>query len=82
MVQCVKLKRKAPALAYPPLPGAMGQRLMQQISQPAWDAWMQMQTKWINELRLNPTDPKAQQLLHDKMCEFLFDEMHSDSNET
>lgn len=82
MVQCVKLNKKAPALPYPPLPGEMGQRIFENISQPAWDTWLQTQTKWINELRLNPTDSEAQQLLEDKMCEFLFSETHSEQDDT
>jgi len=73
-VHCQKLDIKAPALAYPPLPGAMGQRVFEHISQPAWDAWIVEQTKWINELRLDATDPKTHQILEAKMLEFLFSE--------
>ena len=74
-VQCKKLGKIAPALAKPPFPGDLGTKIYNNISQPAWDAWLIEQTKIINELRLNVTEPTARELLEKKMLEFLFVEI-------
>ncbi len=39
MVMCVKLGRELPGLEKPPFPGALGQRIYENISQQAWDMW-------------------------------------------
>lgn len=72
IIHCQKLKQDQPQLAYPPFPGEIGERIYNEISQPAWDQWLIEQTKMINEYRLDPMDEKAQQFLHDEMMSFLF----------
>lgn len=73
-IQCAKLGREAPALGFAPYPGDVGQRILHNISQPAWDAWLGHQTMLINEYRLVMTDPKARQFLEQEMIKFLFGE--------
>src|SRR5207237_5750701 len=36
MVKCVKLGREAEGLAFPPYPGALGQRIWENVSKEAW----------------------------------------------
>lgn len=71
-VYCVKLNQHAPALHYAPYPGEIGQRILQHISQPAWEGWLNEQTKIINEHRLNPLDDDARALLESSMMRYLF----------
>lgn len=71
-VFCLKLKKESPALAQAPYPGALGQKILTQISQEAWKLWLTEQTKLINELRLNLSDSKARSTLEEHMIAFLF----------
>lgn len=73
MIYCQKLKSEQPPLQYPPFPGPLGERILKEISQPAWDLWLIEQTKIINEYRLDPLDENAQDLLEKEMLTFLFD---------
>ena len=71
-VQCVMLKKEAPGLEYPPVPGELGQKIYEQVSQEAWDQWTAQQTMLINEYRLNLADERAQKLLMEKLEEFFY----------
>lgn len=71
-VQCVYLKREAEGLDRVPYPGALGQRIYDQISREAWRAWVNHQTMLINEYRLSPVEPKARKFLVEEMEKFLF----------
>lgn len=72
MVYCQKLGIEAEGLESPPYPGELGQRIYENISQQAWDAWQNHQTMLINEYRLSLIDPKARTFLEQEMEKFLF----------
>ncbi len=69
---CSKLQKEAEGLDFPPYPGELGQKIYNQISKPAWQAWLSHQTMLINEYRLNMLDPKAREFLTIEMKKFLF----------
>lgn len=69
---CKKLKKEAEALDFAPMPGALGEKIMNEISQEAWQMWVGQQTILINEYRLVLTDPKAREFLRKEMDKFLF----------
>lgn len=73
-VNCVKLKREAPGLDFPPYPGELGQRIWQSISQEAWEEWKGVQTRLVNENRLNLADSRARKYLKEQMERFLFED--------
>lgn len=73
-VYCVKLKKTAEGLAHPPLPGAIGQKVYENISSEAWQLWLKHQVMLINEYRLSMIDPKSRQFLMQEMDKFLFGE--------
>lgn len=75
MVQCVKLKREAPGLDYPPYPGDLGVKIWQSISRDAWEQWVDIQTRLVNENRLNLADARARKYLAQQMQEFLFEDV-------
>lgn len=77
MVYCTKLQKEAEGLNRAPFPGEVGQRVLENISQEAWQQWLAQQTILINEYRLNPMDSQARQFLQEQMLEFLFDETES-----
>ncbi|HTQ36304.1 MAG TPA: oxidative damage protection protein [Steroidobacteraceae bacterium] len=71
-VQCVLLRREAPGLERVPYPGALGQRIYENVSQEAWAGWLRHQTMLINEYRLTPVDPKARKFLEGEMEKYFF----------
>lgn len=71
-VFCQKLQKQAQGLAYVPFPGELGQRIFNNISQEAWQLWLQQQTMLINEYRLNMTQTKDRTFLATEMEKFLF----------
>lgn len=71
-VHCVLLKREAPGLARQPYPGALGQRIFNEVSAEAWAGWVRHQTMLINEYRLTPVDPKARKFLEAEMEKYFF----------
>lgn len=73
-VHCVKLDTEAEGLDFPPYPGALGQRIFEQVSKQAWQQWLAHQTMLINENRISPRDPEARKFLEAEMEKFLFGE--------
>jgi Fe-S cluster biosynthesis and repair protein YggX len=74
MIFCKKLQREEPALASPPFPGELGQKILKNISATAWQMWLSQQTMLINEYRLNLIDPEARAFLRQEMQKFFFEE--------
>jgi len=73
MIFCHKLKSKQPKLSSPPFLDEIGEKIYNEISEPAWDMWLMKQTQIINHYQLDPMDEKAQDLLDGEMMTFLFD---------
>ena len=73
-VQCVKLRKEADGLDFPPLPGDLGKRVFEHVSKPAWQQWLAHQTMLINENRLKVTDPEARRFLEGELEQYFFGE--------
>lgn len=74
MVHCTKLKREAEGLEYPPYPGELGVRIWREISRQAWNDWVDIQTRLVNENRLNLADARARKYLAQQMESYLFED--------
>ncbi|MGH1487562.1 MAG: oxidative damage protection protein [Cellvibrionaceae bacterium] len=74
MVMCRKYKKEMEGLVQPPLPGAKGQDLFDNVSKQAWGEWMQHQTLLINEKQLNLLDMGARTYLAEQMEKFFSDD--------
>ena len=72
IIKCIKLGREAEGLDRPPYPGALGQRIFEQVSKEAWAAWLKHQTMLVNENRLNLADLQARQYLAKQMENHFF----------
>ncbi|MDQ7050078.1 MAG: oxidative damage protection protein [Enterobacterales bacterium] len=72
MVFCQKLKKEADPIAFAPVPGELGQKIQQNISQEAWQLWMKHQTMLINEKHLSLADASARKYLTEQMEKFFF----------
>ena len=69
-VFCKKYQQELPALTLPPLPGAKGQALLEQVSAKAWQEWLAHQTRLINEKHLSMLDPSSRKYLSEQMDAF------------
>lgn len=72
LVQCLKLGRETPGLDRPPFPGAMGQRIFENVSIEAWKVWLEQQKMLVNENRLSLADPKARKYLMEQTEKYFF----------
>ena len=73
-VFCRKYREQLPALATPPLPGAVGEDIFENVSAKAWAEWRDLQTMLINEHHLSMADREARSYLSEQMRRFLADE--------
>lgn len=71
-VFCARLQQEAEGLDAPPYPGALGQRIFENVSKQAWEEWQAHQTRVINEYRLSLADKKSRSFLMEEMEKFLF----------
>lgn len=71
-VHCAYLDREEEGLDRAPLPGPLGQRILEEISKPAWRQWLAHQTLLINENRLSPINPEHRKYLEQQAEAFLF----------
>ena len=71
-VKCVLLGEELEGLERPPYPGALGQRIYDNVSKQAWQQWLHHQTMLINEYRLSAIDPKARKFLEEEMEKFFY----------
>ncbi|NCT57737.1 MAG: oxidative damage protection protein [Legionella sp.] len=74
LIFCSKLKQELNQMEAPPFPGKLGDKIFNQISQAAWQQWLQHQTMLINEYRLALIDPKARTFLQEEMEKYFFGE--------
>jgi Fe-S cluster biosynthesis and repair protein YggX len=72
MVKCVKLNKEAEGVQFAPLPGELGKRIYENVSQQAWQAWLEHQKMLVNENRLNLADPEARKYLMGQTEQYFF----------
>jgi len=72
-VYCTYLKKEAPGLAFQLIPGEVGKRIFDNISQEAWNEWQKKQTMLINEKKLKMINPEDRALIQEAMIGYLFD---------
>ncbi|MCF6765648.1 oxidative damage protection protein [Thiotrichales bacterium 19S3-7] len=70
---CQKLQKESLKMAFAPYPGDLGKRILENISQEAWQMWLNHQTILINEYRLNLMDAQSRKFLEGEMVKFLFE---------
>jgi Fe-S cluster biosynthesis and repair protein YggX len=68
---CIRCGRSEGRLAGPPIPGEIGQEILEKTCASCWHEWQNVEVMVINELRLNFMDPRAQEILSQHMREFL-----------
>jgi Fe-S cluster biosynthesis and repair protein YggX len=73
-VFCAKFRKELPGLHEVPWPGALGQRIYNEISADAWKLWEDRMKMILNEYRLMPWQKEAQDLVARHMEDFFFGE--------
>jgi Fe-S cluster biosynthesis and repair protein YggX len=74
MVKCVKLGREAEGLDEPPFDGPFGQKIYENVSKEAWAKWQEHMKMLLNEYRLQPWKPEAQEFIVEQMNAYFFGE--------
>jgi len=74
IVKCIKLQRELPGLEEPPWSGELGQRIYDNVSEQAWEMWLEQLKMILNEYRLNPATREAQEIIESQMEAFFFGE--------
>lgn len=59
-------------LKYPPYPGELGQRLMENVTRTQWDEWVKIQTRLINEKQLSGISADDRKYLKHQMEQHFF----------
>jgi Fe-S cluster biosynthesis and repair protein YggX len=72
MVKCVLLKKALAGLEEPPWPGELGKRIYENVSQEAWNLWVDRLRILINEYRLSPARKEHQEIIAQQMEQFFF----------
>jgi Fe-S cluster biosynthesis and repair protein YggX len=71
-VQCIKLGKEAQGLDMAPVPGELGEKILQGVSKEAWTSWLAHQTMLINENRLSLRDPASRKFLQEELDKYFF----------
>jgi Fe-S cluster biosynthesis and repair protein YggX len=74
LVTCSVYKEELEGLDFPPYPGDIGQKILDNVSKKAWQDWLSHQTMLINENRLSPINREHRTYLEGEMHKFLFGE--------
>src|SRR5262245_46391993 len=72
VIKCAHCGKKTPGREKPPLGGAIGKRINEQMWQGCWKGWLMTQNQLINHYGLSTINPEHQQFLIENMESFLF----------
>jgi Fe-S cluster biosynthesis and repair protein YggX len=72
MVQCVKLGKELEGLDEPPFDSPLGQKIFDNVSKQAWMQWTEHMKMLLNEYRLQPWKPEAQEFIVEQMNAYFF----------
>ncbi len=73
-VFCVKFQKEMPGLDEPPFDTELGQKIYDNVSQEAWRMWTEHCKMVLNEFRLNPANPKDQEVIVKHLENFFWGE--------
>jgi len=72
IIKCIKLGEELPGLKSPPIPNELGKKIYENVSQKAWNEFLEYFKMVINEYRLDLTSPMADQIFEQKIEEYFF----------
>jgi Fe-S cluster biosynthesis and repair protein YggX len=72
MVMDSRYKQEMEGLEEPPFDSDFGAKIFHSVSRKSWQEWLERQKMLLNEYRLQPWTPQAQEFLVEQMQEFFF----------
>jgi Fe-S cluster biosynthesis and repair protein YggX len=72
IVHCIKLNKDLPGLRRPPVPGELGQKIYENVSQEAFKMFLEHFKMIVNEYRLDLSSPSTDRIFLEQMEEFFF----------
>lgn len=72
IVHCIKLKKDLPGLKRPPVPGELGQKIYENVSQEAFKMFLEHFKMIVNEYRLDLSSPNTDSIFLEQMEEYFF----------
>jgi Fe-S cluster biosynthesis and repair protein YggX len=73
-VFCTRYKQEMEGLDEPPFDSDFGSKVYHNVSKKAWSEWLEHQKMLLNEYRLQPWTPQAQEFLVEQMQQYFFGE--------
>lgn len=73
-VFCSRYKQEMEGLDEPPFDSDFGHKVYNNVSKKSWQEWIERQKMLLNEYRLQPWTPQAQEFLVEQMDQFFFGE--------
>jgi len=70
MVKCVKFGSELPGIPFKPFPNELGQKIYDNVSMQAWQAWLQESPRYINTYRLDLQTAEGREFLQNQMKVF------------
>ena len=74
MIFCARYKQEMEGLDEPPFDSDFGNKVYNNVSKKAWQEWIERKKMLLNEYRLQPWTPQAQEFLVEQMEQFFFGE--------
>jgi Fe-S cluster biosynthesis and repair protein YggX len=71
-VFCSRYKQEMEGLDEAPFDSDFGHRIYNNVSRKAWGEWVEHQKMLLNEYRLQPWTPQAQEFLVEQMNDFFY----------
>ena len=71
-VHCVKLNQDLPGLLRQPIPGELGKKIFDNVSQQAWKMFLDYFKMIVNEYRLDLSDPATDKIFEQQLNEYFF----------
>ena len=72
-VQCARLGKELPGLERAPVPGALGQQILERVSAEAWQLWQAEEVLTINHYGLNLVNAEHLEFLFARMKAYLLE---------
>lgn len=71
MVLCCVKKKELKGLDRKPMPGPIGERVFNTVSEEAWREWQEIQTMMINEYKMTLMNKTDREVLMEQLDKFL-----------
>jgi len=72
IVNCVRLKQELPGLTRQPIPGELGKKIYDNVSQQAWKMFLDYFKMIVNEYSLDLSNPKTDAIFEQQVNEYFF----------